>query len=125
MERITLCGDDCLKCPRYLAQTEEALRRAAELWYRVGWRDHVVSNEEIRCAGCTPEKPCTFQLTECVKQHHVKACYACGAFPCEKIARMLQRSRQTQERCREVCTEGEYQMLQAAFFHKARNLSKL
>ena len=64
MEKITLCGDDCLKCPRYLAQTEEALRRAAELWYRVGWRDHVVSNEEIRCAGCTPEKPCTFQLTE-------------------------------------------------------------
>ena len=64
-------------------------------------------------------------LRKSVKQHHVKACHACGAFPCEKIARMLQRSRQTQERCREVCTEGEYQMLQAAFFHKARNLSKL
>ena len=23
MEKITLCGDNCLTCPRYLAQTEE------------------------------------------------------------------------------------------------------
>ena len=25
MEKITLCGDDCLQCPRYLAQTDAAL----------------------------------------------------------------------------------------------------
>lgn len=125
MEKITLCGDDCLKCPRYLAHTEEELHRVAELWYRIGWRDHIVSNDEIGCTGCTSHKQCTFQLVECVKQHQVRACHVCNEFPCAKIADMLRRSEQTQKKCREICTEEEYQMLQAAFFRKEHNLNKL
>lgn len=35
MEKITLCGDNCLECPRYLADTDEKRKRAAELWHRV------------------------------------------------------------------------------------------
>ena len=31
MEKITLCGDNCLECPRYLAKTEDELAAAAEL----------------------------------------------------------------------------------------------
>ena len=27
-EKITLCGDNCLECPRYHAHTEEELKRA-------------------------------------------------------------------------------------------------
>ena len=48
MEKITLCGDNCLACPRYLAQTEEQLQKAAELWHRVGWRETVVPPAEMR-----------------------------------------------------------------------------
>ena len=33
---ITLCGDNCSKCPRFLAQTDEELKAVAELWFRVG-----------------------------------------------------------------------------------------
>lgn len=47
-EKITLCGDNCIECPRYNAHSEEELRKVAELWHRVGWRDCIVSNEEIR-----------------------------------------------------------------------------
>jgi hypothetical protein len=50
-ERITLCGDNCIECPRYNAHTEEELRKIAELWYRVGWRESVVSNEELYVWG--------------------------------------------------------------------------
>ena len=50
-ERITLCGDNCIECPRYNVHTEAELRKVAELWYRVGWRETVVSNEEIVCEG--------------------------------------------------------------------------
>lgn len=49
--KITLCGDNCIECPRYNAHSEEELRNVAELWYRMGWRDHIVSNEEIKCEG--------------------------------------------------------------------------
>ena len=37
-EKITLCGDNCIACPRYNAHSDEELSRVAELWYRVGRR---------------------------------------------------------------------------------------
>lgn len=46
-EKIILCGDNCIECPGYNAHSEEELRDVAELWYRVGWRNCVVSNEEF------------------------------------------------------------------------------
>lgn len=30
-KRITLCGDDCNKCPRFLAKTDDELSLVAEL----------------------------------------------------------------------------------------------
>lgn len=57
-EKITLCGDNCIECPRYNAHSEAELKRVAELWYRVGWRDKVVTNEEITCSGCSSHKAC-------------------------------------------------------------------
>lgn len=35
-EKITLCGDNCIECPRYNAHSDEELKAVAELWYRVG-----------------------------------------------------------------------------------------
>ena len=74
MEKITLCGDNCLACPRYLAQTEEQLQKAAELWHRVGWRETVVSPAEMRCGGCTSHKACTYRLVECTLEKSVAKC---------------------------------------------------
>ena len=34
MEKITLCGDNCCKCPRYLAKTNGELEKVAELLKR-------------------------------------------------------------------------------------------
>ena len=71
-EKITLCGDNCNFCPRYNAKTEADLQKVAELWYRVGLRDCVVSNEEIKCTGCLSHKKCTYELVECTKNHNVE-----------------------------------------------------
>lgn len=56
MDRIlAACGNDCSACPRYTAhpyeKSEEELHRTADLWMKIGYRDHVVSNEEIACTG--------------------------------------------------------------------------
>lgn len=123
-EKITLCGDNCIECPRYNAHSDEELRAVAELWYRVGWRKEVVSNEEIACAGCASHKECTYGLVECTKEHGVKKCNQCDAFPCAKIEELLQRSAAYQVKCKEVCTEEEYITLEKAFFEKANNLQK-
>ncbi len=123
-QRITLCGDDCLQCPRYNARSDEERRRVAQLWYRVGWRDRVVAPEEMACSGCSSHKQCTYQLVECTKEHGVEKCSGCGAFPCGRISQLLERSAAYQRKCRQVCTPEEYSQLEAAFFHKEANLRK-
>ncbi len=123
-EKITLCGDNCIECPRFNAHSDEELRKVAELWYRAGWRDKVVSNEEIRCTGCSSHKQCTYQLVECTKEHNVEKCNQCTLFPCKKISDMLKRSEEYQKKCKEVCSPDEYVMLEKAFFDKENNLKK-
>lgn len=123
-EMITLCGDNCIECPRYNARTDEQRRQVAELWYRVGWRDHVVSCEEIACNGCSSHKQCTYGLVDCTRSHGVEKCNQCPEFPCGKIRDMLARSERYQTRCREVCTPEEYAALERSFFDKENNLRK-
>lgn len=124
MEKITLCGDDCLQCPRYLAQTDEELDHVRELWYRIGMSDRLLTREEIRCTGCTSHKTCTYQLVDCTQKHGVEKCNQCHMFPCEKIETMLRRSDTYKKICRERCTEEEYTAIAGAFFHKVENLKK-
>lgn len=123
-EKITLCGDNCIECPRYNAQSDAELLKIAELWYRIGWRDTIVSNEEISCSGCSSHKQCTYHLVECVKKHCVEKCNQCNEFPCRKISDMLIRSKEYQKKCKVVCTEKEYNSLKKAFFEKEDNLMK-
>ena len=125
MEKLTLCGDNCMECPRYNAQNEEELSKVAELWYRVGWRDMIVSNNEIRCEGCSSHKTCTYNLVKCTKEHNVEKCNQCGEFPCDKINDMLERSKMYQQICKEVCSVVEYETLEKAFFNKENNLKKV
>lgn len=121
----SVCGDDCAVCPRYLARTDEELRQTAEFWARAGWRNHVVSNEEIKCNGCGSRGVCAFNLLQCVREHGVSACRACPEQPCGKIADMLERSAAKQEQCRAACeSEAEYRMLCRAFYEKEDNLQK-
>lgn len=124
VEKITLCGDNCIECPRYNARTEAELSKVAELWYRVGWRDRIVSNEEISCTGCSSHKQCTYNLVECTKEHGVDRCNQCTEFPCQKIEDMLERSKTYEKRCEKVCSKEEYLALQKAFFDKENNLQK-
>lgn len=123
-EKITLCGDNCLECPRYHAQSTAELENLALLWYKIGWRDTVAASEEMRCTGCSSHKACTYGLVACTKAHNVEKCNQCAQFPCEKIRDMLKRSEAYQKKCRQVCTREEYALLEKAFFHKERNLQK-
>lgn len=123
-EKITLCGDNCIECPRYNAHSAEELKTVAELWYRVGWRVCVVPNEMIACNGCDSHKECTYQLVECTKKHGVDKCNQCIEYPCTKIEDMLVRSAEYERMCKEVCSQQEYSVLKKAFFDKENNLKK-
>lgn len=119
----SVCGDDCAVCPRRLARTDEELRETAVFWKNAGWRDRLVSGEEIRCAGCGSRGTCSFMLLPCIEAHGVASCRECGAYPCEKIADMLRRSEEKKKQCEAACGHpAEFAMLCRAFYEKEQNL---
>lgn len=119
----SVCGDDCAVCPRYLARTEEELYQTAVFWHQVGWRDRVVSNEEIRCRGCGTRQSCAFMLLPCLQEKGHEWCPECGEYPCGKIGDMLARSAEKEEMCRRACgDERMFAMLKRAFYEKEKNL---
>lgn len=120
---ISVCGDDCAVCPRFLAKTAEELHETAEFWYKAGWRDHIVTNEEIKCTGCGSHPTCSFMLLPCTKEHGVAMCYECESFQCDKVHNMLNGSYEKMQQCRRVCeSEKEFELFQRAFYHKEQNI---
>ena len=120
---ISVCGDDCAVCPRYLAQTVEELHETAVFWYRAGWRDRVVSNDEIRCTGCGCRPACSFMLLPCTRAHGVGACRDCPEFECDKVRDTYERSEAKKRQCESACdSPEEFRMLCRAFYEKERNM---
>lgn len=122
---ISVCGDDCAVCPRYLAETEEELHETAVFWYKAGWRDRIVSNAEIKCIGCGCRPSCSFMLLPCTKEHGVEKCSQCQEFECEKVKRAYELSDEKKRRCEKACGSAEeFDMLVRAFYKKEKNIRK-
>ncbi|MBQ8095152.1 MAG: DUF3795 domain-containing protein [Clostridia bacterium] len=125
-KRIAACGNDCLACPRYSAapfeKTENELRHTAELWMKIGYRDHVVSTDEIACSGCTEGNWCRYRIVSCASEKGINNCGECGAFPCDRVKSCLDVTLSFEPYCRQVCTPDEYEQIRKAFFEKEENL---
>ena len=123
---IAACGNDCAACPRYTAhpyeKTDEELHHTAELWMKIGYRDHIVSNEEIACYGCKPENWCRYRVIKCCEDHGIKICGECSEYPCNNIKECFEVTKSFEPICRQVCTDDEYKRLEKAFFEKEKNL---
>lgn len=123
---IAACGNDCSVCPRYIKEpyqkTDAQLRRTAELWYKIGYRDHVVTNEQISCMGCSEDNWCRYKVVKCVHDNHVENCGQCKEYPCDNIKECFEVTMSFEPSCKEVCTRGEYEIMKRAFFEKEKNL---
>ena len=126
---IAACGNDCSVCPRYTAhpyeKTEEELHHTAGLWMKIGYRDHVVTNQEISCTGCRPENWCRYRVAGCCEDRGIQTCAECSEFPCQNMAECFTVTQSFAPKCREVCTDEEYGLLRKAFFEKEKNLNNI
>ena len=126
---IAACGNDCAACPRYnvhpCEKTETELRHTAKLWMKIGYRDRIVSGEEIACTGCKPENWCRYRVVKCCAEKGIPTCAACSVYPCQRMQECFAVTQSFEPRCREVCTEAEYARLKQAFFEKKQNLAML
>lgn len=119
---LAACGNDCAQCPRHLPRTEEELRETAELWRRIGYRDHVVSPEEISCAGCSSHNWCRYEIVKCAEKKGGSTCGSCPEYPCARIVECFQVTESFAPQCKACCTPEQYDALASAFFEKKRNL---
>ena len=126
---IAACGNDCAACPRYTVhpyeKPGEELRRTAELWMKIGYRDHIVLNEEIACAGCKPDNWCRYRVSGCCAEKGIRTCAECADYPCDTMRECFDATLSFEPKCRQVCTEAEYAQLKRAFFEKEQNLAAL
>lgn len=123
MEKIiAACGNDCSACPRHLPKSEDELKHTAELWMKIGYRDHVVTNEEISCTGCKPGSWCRYNVIQCTTARKIDNCGQCSEYPCENIRNCFKVTESFEPACRTQCSTEEYAVLKKAFFEKQKNL---
>ena len=101
------------------------MHHTAELWAKIGYRDHVVTNEEIACTGCKPENWCRYRVVKCCENKGIRTCAECDAYPCENMKECFQVTKSFEPSCRRVCTDEEFGRLKRAFFEKEENLASL
>ena len=123
---IAACGNGCAACPRYtkppFEKTPEELHNTAVLWQKIGYRDRVVSNEEISCTGCSVENWCRYNIVKCVSGKNLENCGQCENYPCETIRECFKVTKSFIPACRAVCSDEEFDVMKRAFFEKEQNL---
>ncbi len=95
------------------------------MWFRIGYRDTVVSNEEIACTGCKPENWCRYNVVGCCQKKGIETCADCPEYPCGNLKKCFEVTASFIPRCREVCTQQEFGQMEKAFFEKEKNLNSL
>lgn len=122
---IAACGNDCSQCPRHLPKSKAELQHTAELWLKIGYRDRLVSSEEISCSGCHPENWCRYDIVNCATGKQISNCGECENYPCDKIKKCFEVTESFAPSCKKVCTKEEYDELCKAFFEKEKNLNHI
>jgi hypothetical protein len=126
--KIAYCGDVCTECPRYIATQNKdnaEFVKIAELWFRLGFRERIVSAGELKCNGCSKDLECAHLINTC---EHLKDKYNCGEcdlFPCDKLNAAFQKSEKINKLCKAKCTALEFEKLSRAFLMKRQILSEI
>jgi len=127
MAKLAFCGNDCHECPRYIATRsgdKGQLNEVAVLWKNIGYRDEIISPEEIICYGCLSSNWCRYQIRECAQEKDVDSCGECKDYPCRKILTAVEKTETFSENIKRDCQGSDFDRLQKAFFEKKQNLDR-
>jgi len=103
---------------------EFTLKKVAIIWNKAGWRDKIANPEEMKCYGCYSNKNCGYGIKECCLKKDIDNCGKCHLYPCHKIEDMFERTKIYADKCKELLSSEEYELINKAFFLKKENLDK-
>lgn len=125
-DRIGSCGDNCSKCPRFIATATKdsaLLRQLASIWLQAGWRDRLVSPEELTCYGCATALECSNGVRQCAMAHSAEHCGECkNNTDCKIISAVFEKTEQSKKTCYEIFPVEIFDILDKSFFRKKENL---
>jgi hypothetical protein len=125
---ISICGDVCSECPRYIATQQNdvsKLEKLARLWFRLGFREGILPYEQLKCSGCSKDKNCGYDLIHCVNLTGKSNCGECDIFPCKKIESVFNKTYELALRCEALCSQTEFHEMDRAFFKKRDILNEI
>ena len=129
MTEIGYCGDNCSSCPRYIATVTndtEKMKEAALMWKRVGWRDTVLSIDEIKCGGCKSVDWCRYNdIRECAIDRKLSNCGECDCYPCDRIDSVFRKTASYARQCEKIFAKEDFAILSKAFFTKKKILDEI
>ena len=91
---------------------------------KIGYRDHIVTNEEISCTGCKPSNWCRYNVVKCCNDKGIDNCSLCKEYPCQNIKECFEITKSFEPMCKKLCTKEEYEQIKKAFFEKEKNLKQ-
>jgi ribosomal protein S18 acetylase RimI-like enzyme len=95
------------------------------LWYKIGCRNNIESNDEIGCNGCKKENRCRYEIISCTSSKNLHNCGECEEYPCIKINAAFEKTKEFEQKCRKVCTIDEYNTMLKASFENKKNLDEI
>jgi hypothetical protein len=129
MDNISVCGNDCSLCPRYVATNNRNVKRLKELariFKRIGWRERIEKPENMVCHGCIGAKWCRYKtVRDCAQARAINNCGYCDYYPCDKIKRVFDQTKLYAEFCLENLSKEDYLCFERAFFLKKETLKKI
>ncbi|MGB3480002.1 MAG: DUF3795 domain-containing protein [bacterium] len=124
MEKLAYCGNDCNFCPRYIGtenNNTDELESSAEIWYKVGWRDRILTPDEMKCSGCSSAKECRYRIKECCAEKNIDNCGYCEEYACKKLKNTFKKTKEYKEKSKPILSKEDYKLLEKAFFLKKEN----
>ena len=121
------CGDVCDYCPRYTATKSgdmEKLKEAAALWYKAGLRPRILTPEEIKCGGCSPEA-CPSGIAGCSSGKGLNNCGECSDYPCPLLQSRFDKIPELSEKWKNLFSKEQYELGFKAFWQKKENLDRV
>ena len=123
--KLAYCGDDCSKCPRYVATISgdiEKLKESAMLMAKAGWERDTDDLEGLKCSDCQDVESCEYGVKECCLEKQIDNCGQCVSYPCSLINEAFEITRGYADNFINILSKKEYEIFHEAFFLKKENL---
>lgn len=123
--KLAYCGDDCSKCPRYVATLSgdvEKLKESAILMEKAGWAREINDLDGLKCLGCQDIESCEYGVKECCIERKIDNCGQCLNYPCALINEAFEITKGYAKNFVNMLLKEEYDIFHEAFFLKKENL---